>query len=96
LSPIFDLSTMDSLEVERQRTTYRRLSGKAAKSADDRKTLHQLRVTLDGLPDMAGGLTAHQARQTKVLEDIRSALQQSPRPKVRSRRVAKKKKKKKK
>ena len=74
LSPIFNIDSMDSLEVERTRDTYRKLKSKPRRSTPEEAKLTALETSIRELPDLAAGLSKFQERQTRVLEKIHSTL----------------------
>ncbi|MFN0052992.1 MAG: AAA family ATPase [Planctomycetales bacterium] len=75
LSPMFNLGSMDSLEVEKKRKEYRTLKKKPRQSAGDTKRLKELSSSLKELPDFAQGLNKLQKKQTQVLEEIKLAIE---------------------
>jgi predicted ATP-binding protein involved in virulence len=75
-SPIFNLDTLDSLVVQRKRKQYRALKKKSKRTEEETKKMNTLRSSLRELPDMAQGLSKHQKKQTKVLEEIKQALRE--------------------
>lgn len=75
MSPMFNLGSMDSLEVEKKRKQYRVLKKKTQQSEEDAKRLKELSSSLKELPDFAQGLNKLQKKQTRVLEDIKLAIE---------------------
>ena len=75
LSPLFNIDTMDSVEVQKKRKEYRRLKKKAKQTKEDKHRLKSLKSTLLGLPDIAQGLSKCQQKQTQVLEDIKKIIE---------------------
>lgn len=74
MSPIFNLDSMDSLDVQKRRKQYRVLKKKLKRSVGDTKRMKELSSSLKELPDFAQGLSKHQDKQTRVLEDIKQAI----------------------
>jgi predicted ATP-binding protein involved in virulence len=76
LSPIFNLESMDSYEVQTKRKRYQALKRKkkAALSAPEKEQLQELKTSIEDLPDMAAGLARHEQKQASVLREIQAAL----------------------
>jgi predicted ATP-binding protein involved in virulence len=74
LSPIFNIGSMDSLEVQKKRQRYRKLKKKPARSAEEKKQLKSLKQSIGELPDLADGLSKYKRQQVKVLEEIKAAI----------------------
>ena len=79
ISPVFGLSTGDSVAVETMKNEYKRLSAMSRRSADDEQRLAQLAEALADLPDWSA-TPARDVRQQELLGDIRSALQRHAAP----------------
>jgi predicted ATP-binding protein involved in virulence len=73
VSPIFGLSTMDSLRVEEMRREYEQLKEKPKRTAKEEKRLQHLAGDLSDLPDF-GMQTEHDRKRLDVLEEIAQAL----------------------
>jgi hypothetical protein len=74
MSPIFNLESMDSLEVQEKRKQYRSLKKKAKRTKQQTQKLKRLRGSLKALPDIAEGFKRINDKQTRILEDIKQAL----------------------
>lgn len=75
MSPIFNLESMDSLEVQKKRKQYRTLKKKENRTQAETEELKALRGTLQSLPDMVEGVERIKGQQTQVLEEIKKALE---------------------
>jgi len=73
VSPIFGLSTMDSLRVEEMRREYGQLKEKPKRTSKEEKRLQHLAGDLSDLPDF-GMQTEHDRKRLDVLEEIAQAL----------------------
>lgn len=76
VSPIFGLSTADSLPVEQMREEYRRLQAKSPSrlSAADKRRMTKLQAELADLPDPTAQ-TEREREQAALLKDLQQALQ---------------------
>ncbi len=75
MSPMFNLGSMDSLEVENKRKRYRVLKKKSGPSAGETQQLKKLGNELKSLPDFAQGIGKYKQKQTQVLEEIKLAIE---------------------
>ena len=77
LSPIFNLESMDSFEVQKKRKRYRTLKGKKKAELTDKekRQLRKLKETIEDLPDLTTGLVRHEQRQASVLQEIKGLIE---------------------
>lgn len=74
LSPVFGLTTVDSLAIEKLRKELARLRRKKPLSSAERVRLSQIRRELEDQPEW-GAESAHERKRRTLLQQIRSALQ---------------------